>query len=107
MKLIFKEWFKILISICIIIATVAVVQYFFFFLPEERDYNRREAKRYECKQDIQGLYSQYNASANGLEQTDENKQLLFSLALNLGLIDENGTPIEQDQLIEKCLRGEL
>lgn len=107
MKNITKEWFKILVSICIIIGTVAIVNYFFVFLPEERDYNRKEAKRYECKQDVQGLYSQYNLSANNLEQTDENKQLLFSLALNLGLIDESGQPIEEKQLIEKCLQEKL
>ena len=104
MKNISKEWFKILVSICIVITTIGVINYFFVFLPEERDYNRREAKRYECKQDIQGLYNQYNLSANNLEDTEENQQLLFSLAINLGLIDETGRPIEEKQLIEKCLQ---
>ncbi len=102
-----NQWFKILAAICIVVITGSVIYYLFFFLPEERDYNRAEAKRYECKQEVQARYNEYNATANSVEQTDENKQLLFSLALNLGIIDQSGKPFENKTLVDKCLNGEL
>ena len=107
MKFIKKEWFKILISVCLVTITGSLIYYLFVFLPEDRDYNRSETKRFECKQEIQALYNQYNATASNIEQTEENNQLLFSLALDLGIIDQDGNPVDQSVLIQKCLDGEL
>lgn len=103
MKFIKSEWFKILISLCVILITIGATNFFFVSIPEDRAYNRQEAKRFECKQDVQGLFNQYNTAANSVEQTEENQQALLNLAINLGLVDQTGKPIDPNTLIQDCI----
>lgn len=100
-----NNWFRLIITVCVIVFTAANVYYYMNFLPEQRNFNRAESKRYECKQDVESLFAQYNNAAAGLEQNEENQKVLMNYALNLGIIDETGAPIQKNVLIDKCIKG--
>lgn len=100
------SFFKLLISVCLIVATICLVYFFFIFLPAQAQYSRSEARRIECKQDVQGLYSNYNQASASLEDTEENKQALLNYAIQLGLINpETGEAIDRNILISNCIQG--
>ncbi|MBI3290778.1 hypothetical protein HYZ76_00685 [Candidatus Falkowbacteria bacterium] len=102
-----NHWFKILISICLVLITVSVIHYIFIFLPEQRDFSRAEARRFECKQDVQTLINDYSAAISGLEPNEENQQAIFSYALSLGIIDQAGNTVPRSVLLQRCLDGQL
>jgi len=105
---VWKVIFKAAILVCVMIFTAANAYYYFWFLPEQRDYNRAESKRYECKQDVQSLISQYNSVASSFDQTKpEDQQSLYNFAKSLGIVDDQGNPLDNQALIEKCIKGEL
>ena len=100
--------YKLIILVSIIVFTVAQAYYYFVFINQERYYNRTEAKRYECKQDVQNLMVQYNSVASNFDQTKpEDQQMLYNYAVSLGIIDASGNPLDIKDLIKKCLPGQL
>lgn len=100
------SFFKLLVSVCLIIATICLVYFFFYFLPAQARYSQSEARRVECKQDVQGLYNTYNQVSSTLENNEENQQALLNYAVQMGLIDAStGEAVDKNILISNCLNG--
>lgn len=99
-----NNWFKILISICVIAVTLTAVYYVFVFLPEERNYVRSEAKRFECKQEVGSLYAQFNSVAQAAE-TEEEKQQVAQFGVQLGVLDSSGMAVNSQDLMQDCINN--